>query len=199
LALLRAGQGVTPGSVHIANGTQEVDVDLSTAVTVDDVLTAINASGANVTATVNADGTALDVVSNDATTVAVVTDLNGGSTAADLGVQGGHDVLKTLNLLQTAFEQNDRQAIDRLLQHIDAGLEQVISLRGDIGARLNRVDLVAQTHADLELTLTSALSRVEDADPLETLTRFTQLSASFEAALGATARLVQPSLLDFLR
>jgi flagellar hook-associated protein 3 FlgL len=199
LALLYEGQGVTLTSLHIANGTAEVDVDLSAAATVDDVLTAINASAANVTASLNADGTALDVRSNDPTTVAIVTDSDGGTTAADLGIQGSQDTLKTLNLLQTALEKDDRQAIDRLLVHIDRGLDRVLTLRGDVGARLHRVELVEQAHADFELSMTTALSQTEDTDAVEAISRLSQLSVAFQAALGFTARSMQPTLLDFLR
>lgn len=199
LASLNGGAGGAFTSLHISNGTAEVDVDLTTAVTIGDVLTAINASAANVTASIRTDGRGLDIVSNDATTVAVAADVDGGSSAVDLGLQGAHDVLTTLQLLQTALERNDRQGVDNLLRHIDAGLNQVLELRGEVGARLQRIELVDQAHADTHLTLKTVLSQTEDADAVESLTRFSQLSTAFEAALGATARIIQPTLLDFLR
>ena len=47
------------GTMHITNGTQETDIDLSTAHTMGDVLGAINTSTAGVQATFNTNGTAL--------------------------------------------------------------------------------------------------------------------------------------------
>lgn len=199
LSTLYAGEGLSLSTVHIANGTTEVDVDLSAALTVDDVLTAITSSGAHVTASINSNGTALEVRSNDPATVAMVTDANGGSSAADLGIQGGHDILKTLQLLQEALAQDDQQALGTLVTHIDAGFEQVLTLRGEVGTRLRRLELVEATHAELQITLTSALSQSQDVDVTEAYLRLSQQSTAFQAALASTAQLLRSSLLDFLR
>ena len=99
VALLHEGEGVTLSTIRITNGAVEEDVNLSGATTIGDIITTINASGANVTASLNASGKALEVRSNDPATVAVVTDNAGVTTAADLGIQGGKDILKTLLLL----------------------------------------------------------------------------------------------------
>lgn len=69
LSQLNSGAGVTLGTIRLtdrAGGT--TDVDLSHAATVNDVLKAINGSGSNVTAALNADGNAF-----------VLTDSSGGS------------------------------------------------------------------------------------------------------------------------
>jgi flagellar hook-associated protein 3 len=199
LSALYGGSGLTLSSIHIANGTTEVDVNLSTAVTVGDVLTAINASGANVTASLNSNGTALEVTSNDAATVAIVTDTDGGSSAADLGIQGGHDLLKSLQLLQEALQNSDRNALSNVLTHLDAGLEQLLALRGDVGARLQRLELVAETQSDLQLTITATLSQLEEVDAAQAFVHLSQQSTVLQAALASTAQLLQPTLLDFLR
>jgi flagellin-like hook-associated protein FlgL len=199
LALLYEGQGVVPSTVRITNGAVEVEVDLSSALTLDDVITTINAAGVNVTASINAEGTALDVRSNDASTVAIVTDMDGGTTAADLGIQGGRDVLKTLQYLEEALQRDDLPALDRLLTQLDAGLAQVLSLRSEVGARLHRVQLAQEQNAAKGLAVTSLLSQTQDADAMETFSRLTQQSFAFEAALASTAEMMQPTLLDFLR
>ena len=199
IGLLHEGQGLTLGTIHIANGTQEADVDLSSTPTIGDLIAAINGSGTNVTARINVSGTTIEMRSNDPTTVAVVTDVNNGTSAAQLGLQGSQNVLKTLSLVQEALEKNDQLAIDRLLQHIDADMRRVSELRADVGARTNRVELVEANQADLELTVTTLLSDTEDVDVIEAFSRLSQLSTAFEAALAASAKTVRLSLLDFLR
>jgi flagellin-like hook-associated protein FlgL len=199
LALLHNGQGVALTSLHVANGPTEADVDLSTAQTIGDVLAAINASGTNVTARINASGTALEVRSSDATTVATVTEVNDGTTATDLGIQGARDTLGTLSLLQEALQKNDRQALQNLLVSFDEGLQQMWRLRTDVGGRAHRVELVEQNHQELELNMRTWLSATEDGDAAEIFSRLAQANVSFQAALAATARMVQPTLLDFLR
>jgi flagellar hook-associated protein 3 FlgL len=199
LSTLYAGAGLNLSTIQITNGTATVSIDLSTALTVGDVLTAINNAGANVTASINSNGTALDVRSTDPATVAVVTDVAGGTSAADLGIQGSRDLLQTLNLLQEALAHNDPQAASNLTTHLDAGLEQLLTLLGEVGARLNRVDLVGEADADRQLTLTSTLSQLQDVDAAEAYMHLSQQSTALQAALASTARLLQPTLLDFLR
>lgn len=199
LALLYNGQGLARGTIHVANGGAEADVDLSSAQTIGDVIAAINGSNTNVTARLNVTGTALEVRSNDPRTVAVVTDIHDGSTAAKLGIQGPNDTLKTLGLLTEALHRNDQPAITRLLQHIEAGADRVAALRADVGARLNRVELTERNHEELELTVTGLLSQAENADIVEVFTRLASLTTAFQATLAATARTVQPTLQAFLQ
>jgi flagellin-like hook-associated protein FlgL len=199
LSLLYDGQGVALTSLHIANGTTEADVDLSTTQTIGDVLAAINASSTDVTARINTAGTALDVRSNTASTVAIVTEVNGGTTATDLGIQGARDTLKMLGLLQEALQKNDQEALQNLLTSLDEGFQHLVNLRAEVGVRTNRVDLVEDNFQEAELNMRTLLSDTEDGDAIEILSRLSQLTVSFQAALETTARIVQPTLLDFLR
>jgi flagellin-like hook-associated protein FlgL len=199
LSALHGGRGATLTRLHIVNGTTEAEVDLRTAQTVGEVLAAINASGTNVTARINAAGTALEVRSQDAATVAIVTEVEGGTTATDLGIQGGRDLLQTLSLLQEALQKNDRRALQQLVVSLDEGFQQVVSLRADVGARTNRVTFVENNRQEFELHMRSLLADTEEGDAVEMITRLTSLTVSFQAALAATARSIQPTLLDFLR
>ncbi|RMF90859.1 MAG: flagellar hook-associated protein 3 [Nitrospinota bacterium] len=199
LSSLYEGRGVTPTAIRIVNGPHEVEVDLSEAQTVGDVLEAINTAGADVTAQINTAGTAIDVRSNDANTVAVVTEVDGGSTASDLGIQGAQDAFKTLSLLQEALQKNDRYALEALLSTIDLNVDQVLGIRADVGTRMNRVAMVSQGLDDLHFSTTSYLSQTEDADMSEAVAYLSQLTTMFQASLATTARIMQPTLLDFLR
>jgi flagellin-like hook-associated protein FlgL len=186
-------------SLHLTNGTTAVDVDLRTASSVGDVLAAINAAGANVTAQINAAGTALEVRSNVPETVAIVTEVDGGSTATQLGLQGGRDTLQTLSLLQEALQQDDHVALQQLLANLDENVQQVLDLRAEVGARTNRVTFVEDSSQESTLHTRSLLATTEEGDAIELFSRLSHLTVSFQAALAATAQTVQPTLLDFLR
>ena len=49
------------------------------------------------------------------------------------------------------------------------------------------------------VSLANSLSEVEDIDLPKTIVDLQLQEVAYKAALGATARVVQPSLLDFLR
>jgi flagellin-like hook-associated protein FlgL len=198
LNLLYGGSGIHLGTIHITNGTQETDIDLSTAQTIGDVLLAINTSTAGVQATFNTNGTALQVRSTNADTVAVVTEGGGGQSAAALGL-GGYDTFNMLSLLQEALQKNDRPALSALVTSLDEGVHSVTALRTVVGVRTNTVSASAERQADFAMHLTSLLSATEDSDVAEVFTRLSQLNVGLQAALATSARILQSTLLDFLR
>jgi flagellar hook-associated protein 2 len=95
LATLNGGRGVLANDlgadmrITVKDGSN-FDIDLSTARTVGDVITAINtASGAKVTASLNALGTGFNLVDNTTTGTGVfrVQGINGSRAASDLGLE----------------------------------------------------------------------------------------------------------------
>lgn len=85
VADLAGGAGVDlSGGLLIRNGTRTATVDLSAAVTVQDVLNAINNSGMGVRAEINEDRTGLNVVNLVSGTTMSIGE-NGGTTASALG------------------------------------------------------------------------------------------------------------------
>ena len=87
LDLFNGGAGVSRGSIRVTDRTGASAVlDLSGAQTVDDVLDAINGSNLAVTAKVAGDRFVLSDTSGSTASNLSVSELNGGRTAADLGL-----------------------------------------------------------------------------------------------------------------
>jgi flagellin-like hook-associated protein FlgL len=86
LSALRNGAGVDPSGIKITNGTQSATIGLAGVATVGDLLNAINASGTSVNAEVSADGKGI-TISNPVQGSAMTIAENGGTSAAELGVQ----------------------------------------------------------------------------------------------------------------
>jgi flagellar hook-associated protein 3 FlgL len=85
------------------------------------------------------------------------------------------------------------------LGRLDTAMQTLQTQLSDIGARYNRLGQMRQTAEDSLLTLRTQLSDVEDIDLPETIMHLQLQQTAYQAALGATARAVQPSLMDFLR
>ncbi len=87
LANLAGGAGIDITSgLTISNGTESVTVDLSGAVTVEDLLNRINGAGVHVKAEINATQTGINII-NPTSGAELRIGENGGTTAADLGVR----------------------------------------------------------------------------------------------------------------
>ena len=85
------------------------------------------------------------------------------------------------------------------LDQIDKVLSKVLTALGDIGARANQLDKAAAAVESEKLDFTARISENEDVDLPKTIMELTSAQASYEAALGAAAKVMQTSLLDFLR
>ncbi len=195
---LDAGNGLTLGQIDIVNGALAGTVDLSLETTVGGVLMAINGAGLNVFADINSQGNALQVVSNDPTTTAVISEVAGGETATLLGIGGG-SVFTALDALREAMERNDADGILASFGNLNAALDTILASRAEYGALVRTMDTLEIGHDADEVSETAQMSAVEDADFVKAASDLVALQLALEATLNTTARVLQPSLLDFLR
>jgi flagellar hook-associated protein 3 FlgL len=89
--------------------------------------------------------------------------------------------------------------LDTGLTKLDTATNRIISALGTIGARTNRMETMLTRAKDSLISLTNNLNEVESIDLPRTIVDLQMQEVAYKAALGATARVVQPSLLDFLR
>ena len=111
-------------------------------------------------------------------------------------------LFKVLDEIASALEADDatlHARLDGALVNLDKGINTIITTLGELGARFNRVETMKTASEGQLLSLTNNLSEAEDIDLPQTIVDLQMQEVAYKAALGATARVVQPSLLDFLR
>ncbi|MFB5166822.1 flagellar hook-associated protein FlgL [Parageobacillus toebii] len=89
--------------------------------------------------------------------------------------------------------------ISQYLSYIDQHINNLLSARAELGARLNRVELMEERVDQQEVIAHRILSDNEDADIGRVITDLKTQESVHRAALGVGARIIQPTLLDFLR
>ena len=94
---------------------------------------------------------------------------------------------------------SDPDALQGDLADLDAALDRLLNAAADIGTRTNRIETAKQVNADLQLSLQSRSADIENIDLAKTMMNLQMQQTGYEAALGATAKAIQPTLLDFLR
>ena len=82
---------------------------------------------------------------------------------------------------------------------LQARVSRVSAAQSAAGTNMNRLSSAQDAAEDKKVTLSSALSDVEDTDLPETIVQLQMQEVAYKAALGATAKVLQPSLMDFLR
>ncbi|HET7388204.1 MAG TPA: flagellar hook-associated protein FlgL [Nocardioidaceae bacterium] len=93
----------------------------------------------------------------------------------------------------------DPTALNATLQTLDDITEQMTSALADVGARYARVENTIDRLQGTAIDQHAALSNVENVDIAKAVVDLKLQEVAYQGSLGATARVLQPSLLDFLR
>lgn len=109
------------------------------------------------------------------------------------------NVFEVLRELKVGLETNNSDTISGQLGLLDDALDQLLKVRAGVGAKLNRLEATENHWADFKLNIEQLLSDTEDADILKTVTDLASQETAYQASLAAAARVIQPSLIDFLR
>ncbi|WP_010278715.1 flagellar hook-associated protein FlgL [Paenibacillus senegalensis] len=116
------------------------------------------------------------------------------------GEPGAEDnAFRLMDELILSLENADFDEIGASLDKIDSRLDQILSVHAEIGARSNRVDLVESRLDDLEINLESMQSKVEAADYAELIIQAKISESIYQASLAVGAKVITPTLVDFLR
>lgn len=113
--------------------------------------------------------------------------------------EGATSVFSELDSVITALRAGDDAGVAAGLTALDGRLETIGTAHADLGAAYNRVERAQDSLRDTQLDLTAALTGIENIDLPRTMIDINMQEVAYQAALSATARVVQPSLVDFLR
>lgn len=111
----------------------------------------------------------------------------------------GSSVFDHLAALSTALRAGNQGGISAAIDALGADRDRITTTQAEVGSRQNRVETAMQGASDALLRLKSSLSSVENADLPKTIVDLQMQQVAYQASLGATAKVIQPSLLDFLR
>lgn len=88
---------------------------------------------------------------------------------------------------------------DSRLSELDEQLDQLLEKRAVVGSNMNRMDMMISRMEKTDITTKKLLSETEDADMAQVITELTAQENVHRAALSAGSRIIQQSLVDFLR
>ena len=111
---------------------------------------------------------------------------------------GNDSVFNVLSEIATKLESNPG-ALQGELDRLDSRAATIRNGLSTVGARTNQLERMRQAADDMALNVTQSLSDVEDIDLPQTITELQLQQTAYQAALAAGARVVQPSLVEFLR
>ncbi|NLE70607.1 MAG: flagellar hook-associated protein 3 [Actinomycetales bacterium] len=89
--------------------------------------------------------------------------------------------------------------VGHFLADIDVRMEKMLAELADVGARYKQLTAAQVATEEAMVGLKGQIAAIEDIDLAEALVELQSQEVAYQAALGATARVLQPSLLDFIR
>ncbi|MDQ0089885.1 flagellar hook-associated protein 3 FlgL [Paenibacillus anaericanus] len=109
------------------------------------------------------------------------------------------NVFKVLDDLAIALDSNNLTAISDSLTKIDDSVDRITISWAEIGARMNRFDLMENRILDEQVNIKDQRSHVADVSTPEAITDLKMKETILQAALSTGARIMQTSLIDFIR
>jgi len=110
-----------------------------------------------------------------------------------------NDLFTLVGKIATDLTTGGPAALSTDLLGLDTAMEGMLSAVADVGSRGTRIENLEQINVDRALALSSQLATTEDIDMPETIMRLQMVQVGYQAALSATSKAIQPSLLDYLR
>ena len=129
-------------------------------------------------------------------------ELEDASVRADViakGVGGGVDILTALQSFSTALSTNDLPTIQGTITSVTSAISQVSAGRSRLGEAMNLFDTAAETSRIAVAAEQTSTSKLVEIDAIESATRLAFAQRGLDAALTASARSFDLTLLSKLQ
>lgn len=111
----------------------------------------------------------------------------------------GIDVLQALNNLAIGLKVDDKSTIQESIDNIDQAITQVVQTRAQVGSRISALNNTADSLHKLVVENKATASQLEDADLFQVVSDMQKADSTMKATLETSGKVIQPSLLDFIK
>jgi flagellar hook-associated protein 3 FlgL len=110
------------------------------------------------------------------------------------------DTLRTIAAnLRSGNPAEIKEVATTNLKSLDTNMETLTDLQASSGAATDQLQTALSRNEDLQSTITETLSNTEDANIAQVSVNFANEQAAYQAALRASASIIQESLINFLQ
>lgn len=127
--------------------------------------------------------------------VSIAVNVNGPDV---FGVDGA-SLFDELESLSNSLRAGDTAGIQTSITELNTRQDAIITTQAGVGIRAKRVEQVLTDATSSDLSLTSRLSDLEDADLIKAAIDVKLQEVAYQSALATSARVLSNSLLDYLR
>jgi flagellar hook-associated protein 3 FlgL len=114
------------------------------------------------------------------------------------GASSGPDVIVAIDDFIAALSADDTVAIQSSLDTLADGFDHVVSVRSEVGARMEKLRGLQDHWSRLDLALLLDQARIEDADPVQALSDVVRTQQAYQTVLQVTAAARTQTAFDIL-
>ncbi len=198
------GVQVASKQITTTGGTNELDLSAyglgkitwadNGSATADEVASAI-ASAGYVTTEIGAEAS-----QNIKMVIGFNLDMDVTFTGPDVVGIGENNMFSILDGLVSDLNSNaSSDTISSYLTKLGKVQDRIVEKQVEVGARANKIETLENRYSLEELNYSTIKSNVEDIDQAQTITNYKMSEAVYEQALAVGAKIITPTLMDFLR
>ncbi len=211
-----------PGTGYVANRNMTFKID-GVAIQVNEgdnletIVNKINDSDISVKASIdNTSGQNLMVIQSTNPHQVWIEDIGGGTVMQDLGIiaeggsQGpnnysptatvhGDSMFKAIIKLRDSLFKNNVNGVNAGIGRVDAVISKLTQSLGKIGGKQRKTRDIIKRHSQDRLYTTEIYSKIQSVDMSEAIMELRAIENAHRAAIQVGARILKPTLLDFMR
>ncbi len=115
------------------------------------------------------------------------------------GQSEGLNIFQAVRGLSIALETNDKAGVQDSLEDLDSAISQVVTARAQVGSRVTALNNLFESLQKSKVDDQVAISQQQDADVFQVVSDINKNQSTLEATLQTSGKIIQKSLMDFLR
>ncbi|MDN5331219.1 MAG: flagellar hook-associated protein 3 FlgL [Tepidanaerobacteraceae bacterium] len=108
------------------------------------------------------------------------------------------EIFKTVESIEQDLRNNDSASLSSRLSDLDDAINILLKFRSQVGAKINRLEATKTRIENNRIDYTALLSKTEDIDIAQVIMDLKMEENVYRASLAVGARIIQPTLVDFL-
>lgn len=121
------------------------------------------------------------------------------ATGTDVFGPAGNDIFSVLSTISDDLRNNPSALTTTDLSQLDAGYLRIQNALASVGSRYHQIEITQERSKSNQLESQNQLSEVDGVDLPATMVDLQLQEVAYQSALGATAKALQPTLMDWLR
>lgn len=111
----------------------------------------------------------------------------------------GVNLFSAVRSVESALRADDKVGLQNSLEVIDDAISQVILARSHVGARSMALNSSLETLQKGKVDAHAQISNLEDADAFKVISDINKTESTLQATLATSGKMMQSSLMDFIR